>query len=39
MFSLDWPPGIYIDRYIHVDRRTTLVQVLIKMNAVLDVLQ
>ena len=28
-FSLDWPPGIYI---VHVDRRTSLTQDLMKMG-------
>ena len=28
-----WPPGIYIV-HIHVDRRTTLVQVLMKMGGI-----
>ena len=31
--TFDWPPGVYI---VHVDRRTTLMQVLMKMSGVLD---
>ena len=33
-FSLDWSPEIYI---LHVDRCTTLMQILMKMSGVLDI--